>query len=295
MSEEKELPPLNSEHIGAKFFINGFPKAGMHLLECMMIPFAKEQMCRWPTDIGLVEVSWIPVFKENAWTTTYERAQLTTYALSRVTEGHYLKGHMGYLGAYVDFMRAAGIAHLFIYRDPRDVAVSIAHELWYKKGQPGLSSKFGVKHPAKEEFRAMDSFDEVLSAVINGYRHYPGVMKRWYHYQDWLDSDQPLIFRFEDTIRNPQEAAKRIIRYTAQTMSQILGLNISLEQDLLDKMAANMAKHAGETDRSPTFRSGRVGDWRECFTPRHIVEFKDSDVFNVLVQLGYAEDHNWGI
>jgi hypothetical protein len=286
---------LNSSLIGAKFFLNGFPKAGLHLIECLIAPFAREQKSKWITTDGVAETSWVPVFKDNAWSTEYERIQLTTYALGRVKGGHYLKGHMGHEYHYLDFMRSLGVIHIFIYRDPRDVAVSIAHELWYKKGQPGLSSQLGMPHPAKEEFRAMDSFDAVLSAVISGYKEYAGVMERWDYYFRWMTEDNVLVFRFEDVIQNPKAAAEKIVTHTATHMSRVLDVGVGMDPVSLDQIAESMAKSARETDRSVTFRAGRVGDWQTTFTHDHVEEFKETDIIGALVQLGYAEDKNWTI
>ena len=80
--------------VGARFFLNGFPKAGLHLVEGLMQPLATEQKSSWPVaDGGYVEVSWVPYFKDNAWSLEKERTDLTTFALGRVKDGHYLKGH----------------------------------------------------------------------------------------------------------------------------------------------------------------------------------------------------------
>ena len=284
---------FNTADIGAKYFLNGFPKAGLHLVEGLMQPLAKEQKNLWPMTGETVVTSWVPVFKSNAWSLERERAELTFFALGRVREGHYLKGHMDCVQLYTKTMYWFGIIHIFIYRDPRDVAVSIAHELWYPKGKPGLSSKLGVAHPAKEEFRAMASFDDVLSAVIGGHGKYPGVITRWANYALWLGNDWSLILKFEDVVENPFLAADAIINHTMVRLTRVLDLKFNLEHGRYVKLAQAMVDSARDTDKSITFRSGRVGDWKECFTEKHVKEFKYSDPFNYLVQLGYEEDEDW--
>ena len=290
---------FSSADIGAKFFLNGFPKAGLHLVEGLIKPLAAEQKSSWPVaDKGHVEVSWVPYFKDNAWSLEKERPELTLFALGRVKDGHYLKGHLGYEYRIEEFIYWSGIIHIFIYRDLRDVAVSIAHELWYKKGQPGLSTKLGMSHPGKEEFRAMNSFDDVLSAVIAGHGKYPGVIARWARYWYWIPIYTPrsiCVLQFEQAVEDPFAAADTIIDHTLAHLNRILGLEFNFLQSTRLNLIKDMALSSKDTDKSVTFRGGRVGDWKECFTEKHVEEFKASDPYAILVQLGYEQNEDWTI
>ena len=44
--------------------------------------------------------------------------------------------------------------------------------------------------------------------------------------------------------------------------------------------------------RSPTFRSGKTGEWKKHFTGEHKKLFKDV-AGDLLVKLGYEKDNNW--
>jgi hypothetical protein len=44
--------------------------------------------------------------------------------------------------------------------------------------------------------------------------------------------------------------------------------------------------------RSPTFRSGKTGDWKKYFTEAHKKIFKDV-AGNLLVKLGYEKYNDW--
>jgi hypothetical protein len=44
--------------------------------------------------------------------------------------------------------------------------------------------------------------------------------------------------------------------------------------------------------RSPTFRSGRTGEWKKLFTAGHKKIFKEVAA-DLLVKLGYEKDHDW--
>ena len=47
-----------------------------------------------------------------------------------------------------------------------------------------------------------------------------------------------------------------------------------------------------EPGRSPTFRSGKTGEWVKYFTPEHRRLFKDVSG-DLLIALGYEKDTNW--
>jgi hypothetical protein len=44
--------------------------------------------------------------------------------------------------------------------------------------------------------------------------------------------------------------------------------------------------------RSPTFRSGKTGEWEKYFTEEHKKIFKDA-AGDLLVKLGYEKDNAW--
>jgi hypothetical protein len=44
--------------------------------------------------------------------------------------------------------------------------------------------------------------------------------------------------------------------------------------------------------RSPTFRSGKTGEWKKHFTPEHMKLFKDV-AGDLLIRLGYEKDNDW--
>ena len=43
---------------------------------------------------------------------------------------------------------------------------------------------------------------------------------------------------------------------------------------------------------SPTYRSGKVGGWREVFSEDHKLRFKET-AGDILIKLGYEKDQNW--
>jgi hypothetical protein len=47
-----------------------------------------------------------------------------------------------------------------------------------------------------------------------------------------------------------------------------------------------------DPQRSPTFRTGKVGSWRSQFSPENKALFKEI-AGDLLVRLGYEQDNNW--
>lgn len=275
---------LNAADVGAKFYLNGFPKAGLHLLEGLIRPLAK------PMYGEQFHAPWVSSYKGNSWRSDLHPFSQVTFGIGRTQEGYYTKGHLGYDIVYDLFMHRLGIIHIFIYRDPRDVAVSQAHALWHGGGEPGKSAT-DIEHPARAHFRAMGSFDEVLSAVIQGYDIYPGVMSRWMQYVEWLQKSWVLSIRFEDIIKDrvgvSEEILDHLVTHLNSTLATTIEINFATRIELVKMMEAS----SRATSKSPTFRKGAVGDWKEYFTIKHFDQFKRSDVTDELFRMGYRWPH----
>ena len=56
--------------------------------------------------------------------------------------------------------------------------------------------------------------------------------------------------------------------------------------------AARFSHEAFAAERTPTFRKGQIGGWREAFTEAHKEAFK-ATAGDLLVQLGYEADLGW--
>jgi hypothetical protein len=56
---------------------------------------------------------------------------------------------------------------------------------------------------------------------------------------------------------------------------------------MLDSVGASI-----DPGRSPTFRAGKMGEWRTHFTPAHKSMFKEV-AGELLVKLGYEDGDNW--
>lgn len=187
----------------------------------------------------------------------------------------YYKAHIGYRDEIADVLRENQITTLFIYRDLRDVAVSAAFHAISEEDERFL-------HPGKELFRNMDSFEDVLEAIIVGVDVYDGLFDRWELYAPWLEQrDWVSLIRFEDILSDPVPVASAILKH----LTSSVGFLFDPEDHML--LAEAMAKQI-QDHNTATFRKGTSGEWRKYFTPRITKLFKER-AGDWLARLGYEE------
>lgn len=164
----------------------------------------------------------------------------------------------------------------FIFRDPRDVVVS---HVFYV-------TDMEARHVHHAYYQSLPDFDARLTVSILGRPasgvEFPNIADRFAPYLDWLSQPEVLTIHFEELIQNRAATLNRILdhflaRGTLRT-SRSLILH-SLES------AINPTK-------SPTFRSGKTGEWKKYFTDEHKKIFKDV-AGDLLIKLGYEKDNDW--
>ncbi|MCK6540241.1 MAG: sulfotransferase domain-containing protein [Anaerolineales bacterium] len=245
-----------------------FPKSGTHLLDQILLGFAKvapyskrlhsfyaeyegesgvkrepEQAIRWLDSLRPRDVASAHLFARPD-------------AVARVTSQKFIS--------------------YFIFRDPRDVVVS---HVFYV-------TKMESRHVHHAYYRSLPDFDARLKVSILGRPdaevEFPNIAERFAPYVDWLDQPEVLAIHFEDLINDRVRTLTRIMdhflaRVPLQTPRQLI-------LDSLES-AINPAK-------SPTFRSGKTGEWRRHFTEEHKKIFKDA-AGDLLIRLGYEKDNDW--
>jgi len=277
-----DLSPEDQEivaDVSCKWYLNGFPKSGLHLAVRMILPLAKIM------PVGQMRVkSWNGTFDNHSWGTNYNMLPRMCYRLSELKPGYFYKAHCGWLHDLEAFMWMLGVAHVFIYRDFRDVAVSQTYHILNEDDTTWL-------HPGREKFYALGSKDEILKAVIVGLDEYPGVMDRWEFYAPWLDVDWVFKFRFEEAIADLPRMADRLVCYGLDRLGQIFEVRF-YDSDTAE-VVGHMVESAKRTDKSPTFRRGQTGDWHFEFNDEHKKLFKETDKNNWLIRLGYESSSDW--
>jgi len=269
-----------------RWYLNGFPKAGTHLLTSMMKVRARKMP---PSQLHPRE--WVGTFNRNSWSDEWISLRPTMYHFGSLLPGYYFLGHCGYDEELERFLFNLGIAHVFIWRDLRDVAVSQAHHILDE-------DRDNWKHQHKDEYREeIGGFDEVLTAVIKGAEvaglWYPGVIDRWELYAPWLDVEWVYDVKYRDAREDPKRVAGEIAKYGIWRLADTFSLDMLGPGPDWDELVEGMAEASRDTEHSGTFRRGVAGGWRDEFKPEHVEAFKEADEAGWLVKLGFEESNDW--
>lgn len=164
----------------------------------------------------------------------------------------------------------------FIYRDPRDVAVS---HVFYV-------TDMEADHVHHEYYASLPDLDSRLKVSILGRPdidvEFLDISGRFAPYMGWLDHPEVLKIRFEDLVNERRGTLEKIMEHFLRRVP----LSLPRER-VLAGLEASI-----NPSRSPTFRSGKTGEWRRYFSPEHKALFKAVSG-EMLVKLGYERDNNW--
>ncbi len=251
-------------------FANSFPKSGTHLLT---------QVLQGLTQVGPAVDSGLPaVVTFDGPTGQPRQMHAIIQDLKRFRPGDIAYGHLHALPEVVSLLTQEGVAPFFILRDPRDVCVSHVHYV----------TEMEPNHVHHQHYRyELDNFDERLRTSILGRPEleipFPDIRSRFEPYLGWLERPEVLILQFEDFITQKDETLLKVLDHARGR-----GFPVHVgEQEAL-----NTLKSAIDPQKSPTFRSGKVGKWRESFNEEHKSIFKET-AGDLLVRLGYEQSNDW--
>ena len=245
-----------------------FPKSGTHLLDQILLGFAKvapfatrlhsfyaeydgetgrkrapEQALRWLDSLRPLDVASAHLFAR-------------TEAAARVTRG--------------------GFVPYFIFRDPRDVVVS---HVFYV-------TDMEARHVHHDYYASLPDFEARLNVSILGRPNadveFPNIAERFAPYLGWLDYPEVLTVHFEDLIHERAATLSRIGEHLVARAP----LNVTRER-IVEALESSI-----NPSKSPTFRSGKTGEWKNHFTEEHKRVFKQV-AGDLLIRLGYESNDGW--
>jgi hypothetical protein len=164
----------------------------------------------------------------------------------------------------------------FIFRDPRDVVVS---HVFYV-------TEMETSHVHHAYYASLPDFDSRLRVSILGNAdlgiEFPDIAARFAPYIGWLQRSEVMKIKFEALIADRAPTLGRIVDHLLARVP----LNVSRGE------LVKVLESAVDPGRSPTFRSGQTGEWRQRFTPEHKRLFK-SVAGDLLLHLGYEASNDW--
>jgi len=238
-------------------FGNSFPKSGTHLLT---------QVLQGMSNIGpAVDSGLAAVVTFDGFTGRQRSADEVLSDLWHLLPGDTAYGHVHSFPQAVRLLCQDGWATYFILRDPRDVAVSHVHYI-------AEMAPNHIHHRYYHE--VLQSFPERLEASIAGVpaelleqaagkpvlEPLPDLYQRFVPYLDWLERSEVLVLHYEDFTSDRQAAISRVMDHAIKR-----GFMPAVGR----AEALRMLEKSIDPQRSPTFRSGKSGGWREVFEERH--------------------------
>lgn len=246
-----------------------FPKSGTHLLDQILLgfsrvaPFARRLHSFYAEYEGASGLKRTPQ-QALAW-------------LDSLRPRDVVSAHLFARPQVVERVTSSAFVPYFIFRDPRDVAVS---HVFYV-------TEIEARHVHHDYYRSLASFEERLNVSILGRpdsdAEFPDLAKRFAPYLDWLDRPQVMKIRFEDLVNDRRTILGQIAEHFLQRVE-----TVQTPRELLIKTL----EVGINPKKSPTFRLGRTGEWKKYFTPEHKRLFKDV-AGDLLIRLGYESDNDW--
>ena len=245
-----------------------FPKSGTHLLDQILLGFSK---------VAPFATRLHSFYAEYGGDTGRRRTEAETRTwLDSLRPLDVTSAHLFATPLTISRVATPAFVPYFIFRDPRDVVVS--HVFYVTEMEP--------RHVHHEYYQSLPDFSARLKASILGRAEagveFPDIAARFAPYMGWLEQPAVLKIHFEDLVNDRAAALNDILDHFLD--------RVPLRTRRETMLAA--LESSINPNRSPTFRSGKTGEWKKYFTGEHKALFK-SVAADLLVKLGYERDREW--
>jgi len=245
-----------------------FPKSGTHLLDQILLGFNR---------VAPFSRRLHSFYAEYEGESGRKRApEAALHWLDSLRPGDVASAHLFARPEAVARVCSTAFVPYFIFRDPRDVVVS--HVFYVTELEPD--------HVHHAYYKSLPDFDARLKVSILGRpdtdMEFPDIARRFDPYMGWLDQPSVMAIHFEDLIHDRARTLNHIIDHFLARAPLQTPRNVLLES----------LEHSIDPGKSPTFRAGKTGAWREHFTPEHKRIFKGV-AGDLLIRLGYEQDNDW--
>ena len=251
-------------------FANSFPKSGTHLLTQVLQGFSH---------LGPAVDSGLPaVITFDGYTGCQRTENEIIKDLDLLLPGDIAYGHVHALPKAVEFLCHESLATYFILRDPRDVVISHVHYI----------TEIELDHIHHQFYNdELSDFNERLRTSILGLPNspvpFPDIRARFEPYFGWLDHPEVLLLHFEDFITNRNQVIEQVYNHAIKR-----GFPTTINRET----AIQILAQGIDPQRSPTFRSGKIGGWKSEFSEKNRQLFKEVSG-DLLIRLGYEQNNDW--
>jgi hypothetical protein len=253
-----------------------FPKSGTHLLDQILLGFSKVA----PFSLRLH--SFYAEYEGESGAKRLPQQALDWLDSLRARD--VASAHLFARPAAVERLIQPRFVPYFIFRDPRDVAVS---HVFYV-------TDMEQHHVHHDYYRSLPDFDARLKVSILGRPEldtrpepgrrveFPNISDRFFPYLGWLARPEVMTVHFEDLVNDRTAMLNRIIDHFLARVPLT-----APRKTILDSLESSI-----NPGKSPTFRSGKTGEWKKHFTAEHKAIFKDV-AGDLLIKLGYEKNNDW--
>ncbi|GAB4505259.1 MAG: hypothetical protein Fur0043_22540 [Anaerolineales bacterium] len=246
-----------------------FPKSGTHLLDQILLGFS--QVAPFSTRLH-------SFYAEYEGESGRKRTAAESLAwLDSLRPRDVASAHLFARPEVVPRVTSPAFVPYFIFRDPRDVAVS--HVFYVTEMEPN--------HVHHAYYASLPNFDARLETSILGRPEadveFPDIAARFAPYLGWLEQPAVMKIHFEDLVNDRRATLERILEHFLRRC----GLFQTPRSLILEALEASI-----NPNKSPTFRSGKTGEWKKHFTPEHKRIFKEV-AGHLLIRLGYETGLDW--
>jgi hypothetical protein len=251
-----------------------FPKSGTHLLDQVLLGFSK---------VAPFSKRVHSFYAEYEGESGQKRAPEQALAwLDSLRPCDVASAHLFARPDAVARVTSQAFVPYFIFRDPRDVVVS---HVFYVTGME-------ARHVHHQYYASLPDFDSRLNVSILGRPdadvEFPDIAGRFTPYLGWLEHPEVLTLHFEDLINDRRSALTRIMdHFLARAPLRVSSPKGPPRRLILESLESSI-----NPSRSPTFRSGKTGEWKKHFTNEHKKIFKNV-AGDLLIRLGYEKDNHW--
>ncbi|MGA7192601.1 MAG: sulfotransferase domain-containing protein [Anaerolineales bacterium] len=245
-----------------------FPKSGTHLLDQILLGFSKVA----PFSLRLHSF-YAEYEGESGIKRTPEQA---IDWLDSLRSRDIASAHLFARPEAINRLIKPSFVPYFIFRDPRDVVVS---HVFYV-------TDMEARHVHHDYYASLPDFDSRLKVSILGRPEldieFPNIADRFAPYLGWLEHPEVMKIHFEDLVNDRTATLNRIMDHFLARVP----LTVPREKTL-DSLESSI-----NPSKSPTFRSGKTGEWKKHFTDEHKKIFK-AVAGDLLIRLGHEKDNNW--